>query len=147
MWGYFHNSVTSMLCEHTVNHSAFRQLWTVCWIQFPILISAVFFLNALEIYWGSHHRTVSFELWVSVTQHTDSQINESVINRGGGMSWGKQRPLDIFIFLLWAFWPSFPRQSCAVKEGQRWELPSRSLSHRGHCVPGDPRVRPWMLLL
>lgn len=41
---------------------------------------------------------------------------------------GKQRPLDIFVFLLWAFWASSPRQSCAVKEGQRWELPSLSLT-------------------
>ena len=56
--------------------------------------------------------------------------------QGRGMSRGKRRPLDIFIFLLWAFWTSFPRQSCAVKEGQRWELPSPALSQGPLCTQG-----------
>ncbi len=68
----------------TVNHSNNIRgtVDCICWIQFPVLIPAVR-LDALEIYGGSHHRRVLFELSVSVTQHTDSQIIECVVGRGG----------------------------------------------------------------
>lgn len=45
------------------------------------------------------------------------------------MTQGEQRPVDIFIFLPWAFWTSSPRQSFAVKEGQRWMHSVLSLPH------------------
>ena len=149
MWGCLHNSVTSVLCRHTVNNSNSIQTtveW-LCWIQFPVLFSAVS-LNALEIYQSSHHRTASFELWVSVTQHTDSKIIESVVNRGGACP-EVSKGLWTYLFFSCEPFDQVTLVNLVLSKrarGGSYHL-SLSLSHRGHCVPGDPRVRPWRLLL
>lgn len=110
------------------------------------LISAVC-LDALEIYGGSDYRTLSFELAVSVTQHTDSQITGCVVDRGGACLEVSKGLWTYLFFSCEPFDQTLLVNLALSNRARGASSPlSLSLSHRSHCVHQDPRVRPRMLL-
>ena len=87
-----------------------------------------------------------FELSVSVTQqHTGSQIIECVVDRGGARL-EVSKGLWTYLFFSCEPFEQALLVNLVLSERARGGSSHLALSHRGHCVQWDPRVRPWMLL-